>query len=34
MELPLQEAASAHRIQEEFTVYGRGELQGKIVIRL
>lgn len=32
LELPLRDAAEAHRIQEDFTVRGQGELQGKIVI--
>ena len=30
--MPLSEAAEAHRIQEDFTVYQKGGLSGKIVL--
>lgn len=33
-ELPLKEAATAHRLQEEQTLHGRGGLAGKIAVRL
>jgi NADPH2:quinone reductase len=32
--LPLEQLAEAHRLQEDFTVHGRGTLSGKLVIRI